>query len=219
MRFLNFLFRAFAGTAKLLFSVLRWLGRPTNTTLRADREPEAAAEPEMEPHWSDPVSPSRRSFLTKISVAMGGLGAAIVGLPVVGVLISPVVRRDEDAWRDVGAVSDFPIGDTISVNYLEPDALPWAGFAAESAAYVRRVAEQQFTAFSIYCSHTGCPVRWIPNARLFLCPCHGGVFDDNGAVTSGPPPRPLDRFPVRVRGDRVQIQTIPIPLPENSTPG
>jgi Rieske Fe-S protein len=35
-------------------------------------------------------------------------------------------------------------------------------------------------------------------ATRFRCPCHGGVFDAEGNVVEGPPPRPLDRVEVRV---------------------
>jgi len=57
------------------------------------------------------------------------------------------------------------------------------------------------------CTHLGCPVRWVASARLFLCPCHGGVFYDDGSVAGGPPPRALSQYPVRVAGSQVLIQT------------
>jgi len=41
-------------------------------------------------------------------------------------------------------------------------------------------------------------VRWNAPKKQFLCPCHGGVYDRDGRVVSGPPPRPLERLNVRV---------------------
>ena len=39
------------------------------------------------------------------------------------------------------------------------------------------------------------------------CPCHGGTYDRDGQVTSGPPPEPLARFATRVEPDgRVMVQ-------------
>ncbi len=82
----------------------------------------------------------------------------------------------------------------------------------DDLAGLRRVSEDGFVAFSVHCTHLGCPVRWLPDAELFMCPCHGGVFYEDGRVASGPPPRPLVRYPVRVRGELVEILTSPVPI-------
>ncbi len=55
-----------------------------------------------------------------------------------------------------------------------------------------------FKAISTTCTHLGCKAYWEPDNNRFFCPCHDGVFDVNGNVTSGPPPRPLDRYDVEV---------------------
>jgi len=167
----------------------------------ADRAPRAAPPPEC---------PGRRRFLTRLSMAAGGLTAAMVGVPFLGFVFRPG-RGAPRVWRDVGRLADFAVGATVKVNYLDPAPLPWAGFAAQTAAWLRRDGGERFVAFTIYCSHTGCPVRWDEGAQLFLCPCHGGSFYRDGAVASGPPPVPLTRYPVRVRDGVVEIQTLPIP--------
>jgi len=83
---------------------------------------------------------------------------------------------------------------------------------ARSAAWLRRVNDGTFIAFSVNCTHLGCPVRWLAEASLFMCPCHGGVYYADGTVAAGPPPLPLRRYPVRVQNGEVQIQTSPIPI-------
>jgi len=55
-----------------------------------------------------------------------------------------------------------------------------------------------FIALSNRCTHLGCPVRFVPAAERFICPCHGGVYDFRGIPTGGPPVRPFDRFYNRV---------------------
>jgi menaquinol-cytochrome c reductase iron-sulfur subunit len=55
-------------------------------------------------------------------------------------------------------------------------------------------------------------VRWVADAELFLCPCHGGVYYADGTVSAGPPPRTLPQYPVRVRNGEVEILTSPIPI-------
>jgi Rieske Fe-S protein len=44
-------------------------------------------------------------------------------------------------------------------------------------------------------------VHHVPGERKFHCPCHGGVFDESGAVEAGPPPAPLRRFEVAPIGE------------------
>ena len=44
------------------------------------------------------------------------------------------------------------------------------------------------------CAHLGCPVRWFTDEKLYLCPCHGGLYDINGGWVGGPPPRGMYRY-------------------------
>jgi menaquinol-cytochrome c reductase iron-sulfur subunit len=100
----------------------------------------------------------------------------------------------------------------VQVQFEDASPLPWAGVTARTAAWLRRDDASGFTAFSVHCTHLGCPVRWFAEARLFLCPCHGGVYYDDGSVAGGPPPKALARYPTRVRDGMVQILTSPIPI-------
>ncbi len=159
-----------------------------------------------------PQELSRRQFLSRITIGAGVVGAILIGAPSLGFLFSPLIRKPPLVWRDVGAVDKFKVGETVIVDYLDPSPLPWAGVSARSAAWLRRAGQNDFIAFSVNCTHLGCPVRWLPDAQLFLCPCHGGVYDHNGVPVAGPPPRPLAHYPVRVQNGQVQIQTSPIPI-------
>jgi menaquinol-cytochrome c reductase iron-sulfur subunit len=159
-----------------------------------------------------PIPLERRRFLTRISVALSAAVGAILGLPVVGFLLAPLTRRGPRAWRPVGRVDEFRVGETVSVRFEDASPLPWAGVTARTAAWLRRDDESHFTAYSVHCTHLGCPVRWISEAKLFLCPCHGGVYYADGTVSAGPPPKRLPTYPVRVRGGQVEIQTSPIPI-------
>lgn len=153
---------------------------------------------------------SRRKFLSRFSLALSGLAAAIVSVPILAYLLSPLLQPRPDIWTDVGTVDGFQIGQTVEVAYDDPSPLPWAGQTARTAFWLRRNGHTDFTAFGINCTHLGCPVNWRPDAALFLCPCHGGVYYADGSVAGGPPPRALIRFNVRVTADqRVQVLTRP----------
>ena len=158
------------------------------------------------------LSPERRVFVTKVSILLMGFAALLIGVPVVGFLIGPLVRRFPGMWRPVGSVDSFQIGKTVKVNFRDPSPLAWAGVTAETAAWLRRMSDNEFMAFALNCTHLGCPVRWLPDAGLFMCPCHGGVYYSDGRVAGGPPPRALFTYPVRVHNGQVEIQTSAIPI-------
>lgn len=174
--------------------------------------PDAPSDaPSAAPREADP-SPDRRRFLARLSTALVGLAAAAVAVPAVGFFLAPLFARATRAWRAVGRVDDFAIGDTVRVAFEDPAPLAWSGAAGRTAAWLRRTGPEEFTAFAVECTHLGCPVRWLARAQLFMCPCHGGVYYDDGAVAAGPPPRALTRYPVRVAGGRVFVAAGLLPL-------
>lgn len=154
----------------------------------------------------------RRGFIQSVCITLGGVCAAIVGLPMVGFILAPLFRKSPEPWLKVGKVADYQVGTTVNVTIQDPSPLPWAGITARSGAWLRRVSETEFIAFSVNCTHLGCPVRWLADAQLFMCPCHGGVYYGDGTVAAGPPPRPLTRYDVRVQDGMVEIKAAPIPI-------
>ena len=61
-------------------------------------------------------------------------------------------------------------------------------------------------AFSAICTHLGCVVHWEKEMDHFYCPCHKGMFDKEGRVVGGPPPRPLQRYPVETKDGQVFVK-------------
>lgn len=167
---------------------------------------------ELEAQRIEPAieDPERRRFFGKLGVICGSIAGLIVAIPAVSFLLG--LRKVPQRWRSLGRVNSFPMGQTTLVSFLDPSPLPWAGVTAKTAAWLRREADQEFIAFSINCTHLGCPVRWLPEADLFMCPCHGGVYYSNGTVAAGPPPKPLPRYPVRIQDGQVEILTTPLPI-------
>lgn len=150
---------------------------------------------------------SRRRLLNRMILGLGGLATVVVSVPIVAYLISPLTNPAKNVWRDLGPVESFKVGETVEVAFQDPSPLPWAGQTAQTAAWLRRLDQTTFTAFAVNCTHLGCPVNWLADAELFLCPCHGGVYYKDGSVAGGPPPRPLFEHQVRIQDDHVQIMT------------
>jgi menaquinol-cytochrome c reductase iron-sulfur subunit len=169
---------------------------------------------QMETHQSTgaPECVSRRNFFAKLCIGLSGLCAVILGVPLVGFIVSPLFRKLPQRWITVGKTGDFQVGQTVNVTFLDPSPLAWAGITAKNAAWLRRATATEFIAFSVNCTHLGCPVRWLASAELFMCPCHGGVYYKDGSVAAGPPPHPLNRYQVRVVNDEVQIQPTATPI-------
>lgn len=138
------------------------------------------------------------------------MAAAIIVVPSIAFLLG--LRKTPMVWRRVGKVSDFEVGQTVEVSFADATSLPWAGVTPKTAAWLRRKSEDRFLAFSINCTHLGCPVRWLPDADLFMCPCHGGVLYSDGTVASGPSPKPLITYPVRVTNGMVEVLASPLPI-------
>lgn len=145
-----------------------------------------------------PLPPSRRRFITMVLGAISAAIAAILGVPLAGFFGLPALRRRDFAWAEVGPVEQFKI-DEISLAVLRPLKRPvWPEEAPKMAVFVSRKADGSFEIFHSHCTHVGCPINWNNGAQRFFSPCHGGVFDRDGRVLAGPPPRPLDRHEWKV---------------------
>lgn len=160
----------------------------------------------------------RRRFLSRVTIGLSAAIGGLVGAPIIGYLIAPLFARDPETYVAVGDVAAFAPGGTTLVHFEDPSPLAWAGQTAKTALWVRRVDQLTFQVFDVNCTHLGCPVDWKPNARLFLCPCHGGVYYADGRVAGGPPPRPLYERPWRVSGGRLEVRTARLPTPGRGTP-
>ena len=180
--------------------------------------PAGSAPPKGDDHGHAQAPPAtaheiaRRQLLGKMSLGVGVVCGGIISVPGIAFVIAPIFRDPAREWRGVGNVAAFKIGETVNVVFVDASPLPWAGVTSKTSAWLRRVNETEFIAFSVNCAHLGCPVRWMEQARLFICPCHGGVYYEDGRVAAGPPPHPLTRYPVRIKDDQVEIRTDPIPI-------
>ncbi len=155
---------------------------------------------------------TRRRLITGTAHGLGVIAAGAIGLPIVGFALGPVFTGSQDRWEAVGAASEFD-----DREYLRRvlTTSPGVGDVGKTTVYVRRRNPaidtepgdrwNQFVAISSRCVHVGCPVNYVPAAERFVCPCHGGVYDIRGIRTSGPPPRPLDRFFTRVTAGALEI--------------
>ena len=151
---------------------------------------------------------SRRALFAKVGLLLNGLAATVLAVPVLGFLLSPVLRErksSSQSWVSLGDLDHFPEGQTRLATYRNPLVNSWDGETANIACWVRRVDGQKFQVFAINCAHLGCPVRWFPQSELFLCPCHGGAYYADGSRAGGPPPRGLFEYQYKVENGNLLI--------------
>jgi len=154
-----------------------------------------------------PSESSRRAFLFKLAVGFNAVVGVVMAVPILGFLLGPVFKKRDDnhQWVSLGGVETFPLGETRLANYVNPVKGPSDGDTAKIACWVRRTEEDKFQVFAVNCAHLGCPVRWFAQSKLFLCPCHGGAYYEDGTRASGPPPRGLFEYQHRIQGGTVEI--------------
>ena len=99
---------------------------------------------------------------------------------------------------------------TVALGH-DPVAEPSDGQTANIPCWVRHVGGEKFQVFAINCAHLGCPVRWFPQSGLFMCPCHGGVYYEDGSRASGPPERGLFQYRYKVEQGNLHIQAGEMP--------
>ncbi len=176
------------------------------------RHPTAKGDEPKQAHDFAPPE-DRRDFLSKAAAVV--TGGAITACPVaagVAVLIDPLTRSAGEAQAiRVASLSAIPESG-------EPQQFPvivehrddaWTRYRHEpiGSVFIRRIpGSKELHVFNASCTHAGCFVAFDESDSKFKCPCHVSVFAIDGAVLSGPPPRPMDTLEYEIRGDDVYVK-------------
>ncbi|MFN3322259.1 MAG: ubiquinol-cytochrome c reductase iron-sulfur subunit [Bryobacteraceae bacterium] len=157
---------------------------------------------------------SRRTFFTAVIYGLWSLIGAALALPAaVYLLVPPRSRRGED-WVEVGDISQLRDGAPEEVVFRRDRVDGWKTLNEKATAWVVKMPDLQVVAFSPQCTHLGCAYHWDERNHEFLCPCHTSTFSIDGKVLTGPAPRPLDRYEVRV--DNGKLWLGPLQPPQTS---
>ncbi len=140
----------------------------------------------------------RRTFFKMGMAAIGGLIGIAMAIPLVGFAISPAFRKASKKWVDLGIADLLKGSQYKKINYTFSTKDGWVETNKRRSVYVTDQGDGTFLVYSRVCSHLGCLVRWDERKDQFFCPCHGAVFDSAGNVVAGPPPRPMEKLPVKV---------------------
>ena len=161
----------------------------------------------------DKSGSSRRGFLKKATIAIGGIMGAVTAVPIIRYVLHPVGRKivtTPDAPIDIAAVADIvagaaPVRLPIVASGVR-DAWNTANNVAVGSCWVRKDEKGAITAFSSVCPHLGCSVAYSEKTSDFQCPCHNSAFAKDGSKKDdGPAKRGLDPLPVTVEDGRVKV--------------
>lgn len=148
---------------------------------------------------------SRRTFFQWITgVAAGVIGVGL-GVPLIGFLVAPALKRRERPWVDLGAVEKVPTERPTQLEYQHTVQDGWHATVVRKNVWAVKHDNGSLTCFSPMCTHLGCGFKWDDADGAFKCPCHGSVFDKSGNVLAGPAPRPLDVLPSKVENGRLHV--------------
>jgi len=135
------------------------------------------------------------------------MGAAIA-LPASIYLLLPPRALKKDEWTEVGDIASLELNKPEEMSFQRQRKDGWKLVTEKTTAWVTRTAEDKVVAFTAMCTHLGCAYHWDEKAKNFLCPCHTSVFGPDGSVLTGPAPRALDRYLVKIEGAKLFVGSV-----------
>ena len=159
----------------------------------------------------------RRTLLKLVSGFLGGICAAVVGVPGISFVLGALRKSGSDGERvrRVARLKDLPVGRPVAVPIIGAREDAWTVHPDEVLGrvwLVRRKSDgtdganltAEVAAFSATCPHLGCAVQHDAKTNRFVCPCHRALFGlDGERVTASkgqqnPSPRAMDRLECRL---------------------
>ena len=164
------------------------------------------SQPSVPPVSSATDDLDRRGWLRAVIGILVGAISAVLGVVVGGAVLSPSFARREENWVPAGPLRDLDdnVPTPVTVRVARQDGYYEAVDA--QVVFLIKAESGSVRALSATCTHLGCHVNYDATAKLFKCPCHGGMYNADGKVVAGPPPRPLTELPARVDGAQVFVQ-------------
>ncbi len=140
---------------------------------------------------TQPGTIERRKFLTTAWKVLG-VGLVVEAAWTSYDILNPTSSGAFGGVIDAGSVTDYPEG---IVKYF-----------LDGRFYVTS-SDGEVVALYQKCPHLGCRVPFCDSSGRFECPCHGSKYNLRGEYIEGPAPRGMDRFPIRIDGDQVLVDT------------
>ncbi len=154
----------------------------------------------------DRAEMTRRQFLKVVTGVLALVAIIVLAIPLIGTIIGPAFRSRKGAWAKVGDISALPLDEPVSLKFPFKAEDAYIRETVTRDVWVIKHSPSSLTVFSPICPHLGCHYSWNPQAKEFMCPCHGSIYSVTGKVLGGPAPRPLDTLLTRIEGNELYVE-------------
>lgn len=135
----------------------------------------------------------RRRFLNYLLGTSVGATLVAIFYPVIRFMIPPQITEAPQNSVVAGKVGELAVNAGKIFKF------------GNKPGILVRTQSGEYKAFSAVCTHLDCIVQYRSDAKLIWCACHNGQYNLNGQNIEGPPPRPLEKFTVNIRGDEIVV--------------
>ncbi len=148
----------------------------------------------------------RRNFLVRAIVGLQATMGAVLAFILGSTTLSPSFSGRDETWLRAIDLDALPENQLVPVTLRVSRSDGYSQIVDRTVVYLVRTGDQDVRALHSTCTHLGCRTSYDRKTKLILCPCHGGVFDVEGHVVSGPPPAPLPSLSTRIEDGQVLVQ-------------
>jgi menaquinol-cytochrome c reductase iron-sulfur subunit len=148
---------------------------------------------------------TRRRFHEIVIAGTQAIIGAALAVPALAYLFGPTKPRKAANWIETVDVATLTPKTPVEVSFRVTRVDGWKVINEKQTAWVVKMDDSKVVAFGPQCTHLGCAYHWEEGKSQFICPCHTTLFSLDGAVVTGPAPRPLDRYDTKVDGTKLLI--------------
>ena len=138
---------------------------------------------------------SRRQVLS-FSVAAGVAAGTGVAGEARGETSPPPRKAPE---TEIVKLEDLKPATVVTFDYPDSDS-PAILLRLDGPAQGGIGPDRSIVAFSLLCTHKGCPLNWNADQKMLICPCHWSSFDPalNGRMIIGQASQSLPQITLRI---------------------
>ncbi len=154
----------------------------------------------------DRESPAKKARVTRREfVKIGVSGSLAAGIAPAFAAPAPQEKPPEYPVATVAQLDALKVDSPVAFTYPDENS-PAVLIRLRGAAIGGIGPGDSIVAYSILCTHKGCPVSYRPERKMMICPCHWSSFDPAkaGQMVIGQGSQALPQIKLRLQGATIQ---------------
>jgi len=154
----------------------------------------------------DTESPTNKARVTRREfVKIGVSGSLAAGIAPAFAAPAPQEKPREYPVVTVAQLDALKVDSPVAFTYPDENS-PAVLVRLRGAAIGGIGPGDTIVAYSILCTHKGCPVSYRPERKMMICPCHWSSFDPAkaGQMVIGQGSQALPQIKLRLQGGTIQ---------------